>query len=100
MATYEELYDLRNHDVVLHKIVVAVAVAADKIRVEAPGTANHANRVVWAAEAFTAPQRIGQQVMWAVLAANNALTVAQIEGASDAAIQTAVDAVVDVLAGS
>ena len=99
MATYAELYDLRNNDIMLHAVIVAVAVSADQIRLEDIGTFNHANRLVWAKAAFANPLAVGKEVMWAVLAANNALTVAQITSASDAELQTAVDAVVDILAG-
>jgi hypothetical protein len=100
MATYAELFGLQNDNDLIEKIVVAVAVAGDTIRTEDVGTANHANRLVWAKAAFEDPRSVGKKTVWAVLAANKSNTTAQITGATDAQIQTAVDDVVDVLAGS
>lgn len=100
MATYDELHDLQNNNPLLEKITVAIVIAADAIRSEAAGTTNHANRLVWAKSAFADPRGIRSQVLWAVLAANKSASVTNISGASDAAIQANVDAVVDVLAGS
>jgi hypothetical protein len=99
MATYAELYSLKNNDDLLHKVAVAVIVAADTIRAEDAGTTNHANRLVWASEAFGSPVGKSRQVLWALLAANKDVALAGITGATDAAIQANVDAVVDVLAG-
>ncbi len=99
MATYVDLYDLQNETEFLHKMAVAVVVAADTIRSEDAGTTNHANRMEWAAKAFTSPQGTGKQALWAVLAANKGADTATILAASDSTIQTAVDAAVDVLAG-
>ena len=99
MATYNELFDLQNEDALLHRVTVAIAIAADTIRTETPPT-NSAQRLVWAEKALANPEAMTPQVMWAVLAANNAATVGNITGATDAAIQSNVDAVVDVLAGS
>ncbi len=99
MATYLELFDLQNNDDLLHKVTTAIAVAADTIRSEAAGTTNHANRLVWAEKALADPKALTDQVLWAVLAANNGATTGNIIGASDAAIQSNVDDVVDVLAG-
>ena len=98
MATYLEIYDLQNNDGLHHKIAVACTIAADAIRQEVVGTANHANRIIWAEQVFANPLQIAKQALWAVLAANNTATVAQITGATDAAIQTNVNDVVDLLA--
>lgn len=100
MATYSELYSLRHNASLRQKVIVAIAIAADTIRSEDPGVTNHANRLTWAATAFSNPIGKVDQVWWAVLAANKAATVAAITGATDAAFQTNVDAVVDVLAGA
>lgn len=100
MATYLELYDLQNEDALLHRVSVAIIIAADTIRQESDATPNHANRLIWASEAFASPGGMTKQALWAVLAANDGNTVAQIMSATDAQIQTNVDAVVDVLAGS
>ncbi len=100
MAEYIELYNLRNHDVLQHKIAVAVVIAADAIRQEDDQTVNHANRLLWARAAFSDPGTISRHVLWALLAAHKDASVETITGASDAVIQTAVDNVVDVFAGS
>lgn len=98
MATYVELYDVQNENEILHRIVVATAIAAETIRTEDGGTPNHANRLLWAALAFGNPSAVSRQLLWAVLAANKDATVANITGATDAAIQANVDAVVDIFA--
>lgn len=98
MASYEELYALHlDHDDLLQRVTVATWIAAEAIRQEDPGTANHANRMVWAAEVLAGAS--GQQMLNAVLAANATLTVAQIEAATDAQIQAKVDDAVDLVAG-
>lgn len=98
MATYTELYDLQNNDVLRNKIAVAIVVAADVIRAEAPATTNHANRLIWAKAALQNPQAEAVRMTWGVLAQNKALSVAQITGASDANILTAVQAAIDLFA--
>ena len=99
MATYLELMTLQGDGDLLNRVIVAVAIAADTIRLESAGTTNHANRMIWAEKAFSSPIVVGKSAYSAVLAANKDATVTQIQGATDAAIQTNVDAVVDVLAG-
>lgn len=95
MATYQELFDLRRDQVLLDKITVAVIIAADTIYNEAGGTANHANRLIWAREASKSPRAMAEVFMAAVLAANKAVAAGSISGAADTAIQTNVDDVVD-----
>ena len=96
MATYTALRDLFSDDVLLNKIEVATIIAAEAVRSEVPGTAI---RRAWAKLAFEQPREESRKMLMAVLAANSNLTVAQITGASDAAIQTNVDAAVDIFAG-
>ena len=98
MATYAEIRSLFNHDSLRNLIEVAVIVAAEKIRTEDAGTANHANRLVWAKSVFESPTGAATRMLMALLATNRALTVVQITGATDASIQTAVDAAVNVFA--
>lgn len=98
MATYAELFDLRANSAVKNKVTVACIVAAEAIRTENGGTANHANRLIWAAAVFANPEHEASRMLWAVLAANKDSTVGQITGATDAQIQAAVDAAVDVFA--
>ncbi len=98
MATYAELNDILQDSDLRNKIRIAVIVAADTINSESDVTANHANRVIWAKQAFQNPQGKAEEMLSAVIAQNNATSIANITGASDAAIQTNVDAVVDTFA--
>lgn len=98
MATYSELVQASNNAALGEKINVACFIAAEKIRVEAPATTNHTNRMVWAKSVYSNPGQAGRMMVWAVLAQNAAATLVQITGASDATVQTAVDAAVDVFA--
>lgn len=98
MATYDELLISSENGVFNNRIKVACIVAAEKIRVESTAVTNHAARVVWAKKVFENPTFEATRMVWAVLAQNRAFTQAQIVGATDASIQTAVDAAVDVFA--
>lgn len=98
MATYTELFDLMNDSALRNRVSVACLVAAEAVRVEAAGTANHANRLIWAKTTFADARAAGERMLPAILAQNAALTRAQILAAADAALQTAVNAAVDVFA--
>lgn len=98
MATYAELLTASGDTGLINKLRVAVVIAAEKVRTEAPATTNHANRLLWAKAVYANPATEGQRMMWAVLAQNQAATLAAITGATDSAVQTAVDAAVDVFA--
>lgn len=98
MATYDELLQANANTGLVNKVRVAVVVAATSIMTEAGTTTNHANRLIWAKTVFADPASAGQKMMWPVLAQNRALTLAQITGAVDADVQTAVDAAVNVFA--
>lgn len=98
MATYEELRQLFSRDALRNQIEVAVIVAAEAIRTEDAGTANHANRLLWAKAAFVNPTAAALKMQMALLAANKAATVAQIIAASDETIQTLVNAAVNLFA--
>ena len=98
MATYAELYDLNSNSALKNKITVATIIAAETVRGKDPGTTNHANRLVWAAAVFASPASEGERMFWAVIAANSGQSVANITGASDAAIQTNVNNAVDLFA--
>lgn len=98
MATYAELLQASENSTLMGKIRVAVIIAAEAVRVENTGTANHANRLKWAKRAYENPDAEAQRMMRAVLAQNASATLGQITGASDATVQTAVNAAVDVFA--
>jgi hypothetical protein len=100
MATYDELLIIATSTggALLSKIKVAVVVSCDTIRAEAVGATNHANRLKWAQETLRDPDAMARRMLWAVLAQNKAATPSAITTASDATVQTAVDAAVDLLA--
>lgn len=98
MATYQELYALRANSALRHRVQIATWIAADGIRAESDATPNHAHRLVWAREVLSFGGGKAEQMFCALLAANNGLTTAQIESASDAAIQTAVNNAVNLVA--
>lgn len=98
MATYLELETLRNDSVLFARVRVATWVAAETVRNESPSTPNHTERLVWAKDVFSGEQAKARQMFFGVIAANKDQTLAQITGATDAAIQTAVDDAVDLFA--
>jgi hypothetical protein len=99
MATYVELYALRTDTTLLQRLSVAVLVSANVVRLEAANTAQHSNRLAWAQQAIRDPDAPAQKVLGLLLAANKDSTVAQINAASDATLQTLVDALVNTLTG-
>lgn len=96
MATYAELLSASEDPTLRNKVRVACVIAAEKVRVEATSAPNHALRLVWAKSVYAAPESVTQRMFWAVLAQNQAATLAAILAATDATVQTAVDAAVDV----
>ena len=98
MATYNELRQLYSHSDLTNRIEVAVIVAAEKIRTEASDTANHANRLIWAKGTFSSTRRAAEQMLMALLAANRASTTAALIAVTDADLQVAVDAAVNIFA--
>lgn len=97
MATYAELITASNNDALNAKIGVACFIAAEKVRTEAATVPNHVNRLKWAKRVFESGVS-PVSMMWAVLAQNSGATLAAITGSTDAQVQTAVDAAVDVFA--
>lgn len=99
MATYSELLILASNEALFNKVRVACWVAADTVRAEPDTTPNHANRIKWAKSVFENPDKVAQDMVYAVLAQNKDATAASITGASDAQVQAAVDNAVDVFSG-
>ena len=93
MATYLEVRDLFNDSDLTNRVAVAVLVSV-KDKLEVTPTAAEKS---YAAKVFASPQAEAKKILKYVLAVDNGSTVAQIQGASDAALQTNVDAVIDVL---
>lgn len=98
MATFDELVTASENAALIRRIRVACIVAAEAIRTEIAATPNHVNRLLWAKSVFSNPVVEAQPMLWAVLAQNRALTSAAITGSSDAALLTAVNLQIDVLA--
>ena len=99
MATYQELFDLYNNSAMLDRVSVAVAVAAETVMNESGATTNHANRYLWARQAMISPRDEAKKFLMVVLAANKGASVAAIQSATDAQIQTNIDAAIDLMAG-
>lgn len=95
MATYDELKDAMENATLQTRMRIACMVAADIIRTEGSGVANHTVRMAWAKATFQDPTSAAASMIRAVVIQNRALTLAQIIGATDAGMQTAVNAAVD-----
>lgn len=112
MATYAELFQIIGFQVegaqdLRNKVGIACLVASDLISSGnddgAPfdQTAGaHDLRIKWAEMAYQGNVSLINQVFRAVVAANESVTQAGIIGASDAALQANVNAVVDALAAN
>lgn len=99
MATYLEIYILRTDVNLLNRISVAIMVACELVRTESNNVPLHQNRIAWAQQAVNDPESYATRALALLLAQNKDLTVAQIQGVSDAAIQTAVNSLINILTG-
>jgi hypothetical protein len=100
MATYQELYALGNSTTLgalRTKIRVGIAIKAQLIASDAQATAAQRD---WAIKALNDPNQYEAPVLNYILAANNTATTAQIETATDAVTQNAVNNAVDTLLGA
>ena len=98
MATLTEIYNLWNESALQNKITQAALVVAYNVLAEAISVTNHTNRVKWAVAVTGNPQHWGTILMRVMLAKHNALSIAQITGATDATLLSAVEGVVNVFA--
>jgi hypothetical protein len=90
MATYVELAGLLDNDDLRKRVAVALLVKAQAY-LDAGG-ATAAQRT-WARNALNQPAPESNLMLRYLLAKNNGLTVAQINGVADATLQSQVDAV-------
>lgn len=90
MAAYTELYELRTHVDLKHRVSTALAVKAAAILALATPTAK---QLTWALDAITSPPE--EAYLNFLLAKFKDLTQAQLLAASDASIQTEINAAVD-----
>lgn len=100
MATLAELATLYGRgdntvNALVSKIVAAVLIKAEAVRAQTPQPPDYLDRLQWVRTAFMNPIGAADNLFGAILAANASATVAQITGANDAAIQSAVNAAVE-----
>lgn len=79
------------------KASAAIVIAAQAALVEAPGTANHVNRVALARRVLVSDEYITPVLRYAIATNVNAADLPALLGLSDAAMQTAANATFDVL---
>ena len=91
MATYQEIKTLINDSDLQDKVEVAISIEADIYMRAATPTINEK---LWSDGVLSAPKSEAKKALVSVLATNNALTVAQIQGVSDADIQSQVHEIV------
>ena len=104
MATYLELSDLFSNDTLKRKVKVAMMVAADLVRSEEDtvlagfSDTNHTNRLKLAKRWFRPDGAYVDIIIHSVLAANRTVAASSIIAASDSAVQTNVNSVMDIFA--
>lgn len=84
MATYLERYNLLSSATMRARLLIAVVDAAIAITNEADGTANHANRLLWANQALEsqeAGRAMAEGMLWDVM--QNPTIAASGEAATD-----------------
>lgn len=92
--TYSVRYENTN---LKKRVVAAVAKAAMDVIYEDPGTANHANRLIWANNAMQNTASSAEKMMWGI--AQNATISADPDNATDNDIQFVVNSLIDAIAG-
>ena len=96
MALYAELFDIRNEPAITNRCAVAIGVTASQY-IDNPAATP--DELKWAKEALDNPGGKVPGTVAYILASNKALTVAQILGSTDAALQAKVDAAAAALIG-
>ncbi len=94
MATYTELFGLRSNSALINRIAVAVTIKAQTYIDTTPSVSDE---LAWASRVLSAPGTEAQKMLYYLVAVDNTASISQITGASDAAVQTRVDAAVDAL---
>ena len=98
MATLAELKTLESDGSLQTAVEVALWKAAVNVQAEDPGIGNHANRLKWAKVVLRDPAGSKDDFLRYLLAANADLTIAQIQSATDSAIESKVADAVDIFA--
>lgn len=94
MATYNELRSLYGDGALKNRVEVAVCMKAHAVLQEATPSAA---RLAWSKTALQGPAAEADYLLKYALAANAALTLAQIQSAADSALLSAIGAAVDKL---
>lgn len=96
---YAQLINTAEDEGLARSVRAACVMAAEAIRTELGTTPNHAARVRWARQVLGGGLNATvTQMVWLVLSQNITLTPAQARALTDAQVQTAVNAAVDLLA--
>ncbi len=91
---YQTMYSMAVGNAALaNRMTSAVAVAAHTVFNESGATVNHAARLTWAQKTIADPESMGKKVVWGVL--SDPVIQAAGVGATDAQLQTSVDALVN-----
>lgn len=91
---YTAVYSLAvDAGIVQQRVLVAVCIAAMNVLVESDQTPNHAARIAWAQKALADPLAMAKKMIWGVL--TDPVIQGIGAGATDANIQTSVDALVN-----
>ena len=93
MATLQELKSLMTDSDLQEKVSAALIISVQAVLDGTPT----ADQQKYAAHVFSNPAGEMKKALMSVLAVNSTATVAQITGATDTAIQTNVDGVIDTL---
>jgi hypothetical protein len=102
MATYAEILTASINNTLRDKTIVAVCMAAEVIRNEDIATANHTARLAWSKAALADPENAAKPILRSMLVqtqtATPTVTLAQLTGATDAAVLAATLAAVNSVA--
>ena len=93
MASYIDLFELRSDSVLINRIAVAVTI---KAQTYIDGATPTADQLAWSSRVLIAPRPEAEKMLHYLVAINNTADISQITSASDATLQTAVDAGVEV----
>jgi len=92
MATYTELYELRQDSNILNKITSAIAIKCKAVIDDGASTTGQKE---WAREKIQNPNGLKGQIIWSLLVANKDQSVSTIQNANDAAVQNNVNTAID-----
>ena len=98
MATYTELFELRQDSDLINRIAIAISI---KAQVYIDGATPTTDQLNWSAKVLppAGGRTEAEKLLQYLLASNNTATISQITGSTDATLQTAVDDAVDALVG-